>query len=63
MKAKDELNALKSEVEALNAKLAELTEDELKEVTGGFVPKTEPVMSPSGESSPFDCNGYFFKLD
>ena len=91
MNTKEELNALKEEVETLNKKLAELTEDELILVTGGateeglnghiyavptsevpnddpqiiggFVPKTEPVMSPSGESSPFDCNGYFFKLD
>ena len=35
MKTKEELNALKNEVEALNAKLAELNEDEMKEVTGG----------------------------
>ena len=91
MKTKEELNALKEEVETLNKKLAELSEDELQQVSGGateeglnghiyavrtsevpnddpqiiggFVPKTEPVMSPSGESSPFDCNGYFFKLD
>lgn len=35
MKTKEELNALKGEVKALNKKLAELTEDELKQVTGG----------------------------
>ena len=35
MKTKEELNALKEEFETLNAKLAELTEDELKEVVGG----------------------------
>ena len=35
MKAKEELNALKEEVEALNKKLAELTEEELTQVTGG----------------------------
>ena len=35
MKTKEELNALKNEVEALNKKLAELTEDELKQVIGG----------------------------
>ena len=35
MKTKEELNALKIEVEALNKKLAELTEDELKQVSGG----------------------------
>ena len=34
-KTKEELNALKEEVETLNKKLAELTEEELKQVTGG----------------------------
>ena len=38
MKTKEELNALKEEVETLNKKLAELTEDELEQVSGGFVP-------------------------
>ena len=36
MKTKEELNALKTEVEAMNKKLAELTEDELAQVTGGW---------------------------
>ena len=35
MKTKEELNALKEEVDTLNKKLAELTEDELILVTGG----------------------------
>ena len=35
MKTKEELNALKEEVETLNKKLAELTEVELKMVSGG----------------------------
>lgn len=35
MKTKEELNALKNDVEALNKKLSELTDDELKEVAGG----------------------------
>ena len=35
MKTKEELNALKEEVETLNKKLAELSEDELAEVAGG----------------------------
>ena len=35
MKTKEELCALKEEVNALNAKLAELSEDELKMVSGG----------------------------
>ena len=41
MKTKEELNALKGEVETLNKKLHELTEEELAEVTGG-VPKLIP---------------------
>ena len=35
MKTKEELNALKEEVETLNKKLAELTEEELAQVAGG----------------------------
>ena len=35
MKTKEELNALKEEVETLNKKLADLTEEELAQVTGG----------------------------
>ena len=35
MKTKEELNALKKEVESLNKKLAELTDEELAQVTGG----------------------------
>ena len=37
MKTKEELNALKEEVETLNEKLAELTEEELAQVAGGMV--------------------------
>ena len=47
MKTKEELNALKNEVEAMNVKLAELSEEELKEVTGGFIPPYPPTrLSP-----------------
>lgn len=35
MKTKEELYALKEEVEAMNKKLHELTEEELAQVTGG----------------------------
>lgn len=42
MKTKEELNELKEEVEAVNKKLAELTEDELAQVTGGGVPCPPP---------------------
>ena len=37
MKTKEELNALKEEVETLNEKLHELTDEELAQVAGGFV--------------------------
>ena len=36
MKTKEELNALKNEVEALNAKLAVLTDEEMMQVIGGI---------------------------
>lgn len=36
MKTREELNALKNEFEALNAKLAELTGEELEQVMGGI---------------------------
>ena len=35
MKTREELNALKEELNAMGKKLAELTEEELNEVTGG----------------------------
>ena len=35
MKTKEELNAIKTEVEMLNKKLTELTDDELEQVSGG----------------------------
>ena len=35
MRTKEELNALKEEMETLNEKFAELTEDELTQITGG----------------------------
>ena len=38
MKTPEELNELKEEVEALNKKLHELTEEELAQVSGGVLP-------------------------
>ena len=35
MKTKEELTAIKEEVETLNRKLAELTDEELEHITGG----------------------------
>ena len=39
MKAKEELNALKEEVETMNKKLHELTDEELAQVSGGVEPR------------------------
>ena len=48
MKTKEELNALKAELEDLNAKLRELSDDELEQVAGGFtsppIPKDKKIM-------------------
>ena len=46
MKTREELNALKEEVENLNKKLAELTEDELKQVAGGTPPNLPATTLP-----------------
>ena len=40
-KSKEELNALKEEVETVNKKLAELTDEELELVSGGAVDNTQ----------------------
>ena len=59
MKTKEELNALKEEVEALNKKLAELTEEELKAVSGGgFSPCSNCPHSRHCDSTPEDCGRY-----
>ena len=46
MKTKEELNALKEEVEAVNEKLRELTEEELEQVTGGVAHVYLQYFSP-----------------
>ena len=40
MKTVEELKSLRGEIETLNKKLAELTEEELEQVSGGF--QTDP---------------------
>ena len=40
MKTEEELNALKGEVETLSKKLRELTDEELAQVSGGYVVST-----------------------
>lgn len=48
MKTKEELNAIKNEVEAVRKKLAALTDDELAQVSGGdFIPEFGyPTIEP-----------------
>ena len=52
MKTKEELNALKEELENMNKKLADLTEEELAQVAGGVQPDTEQRYD--GQSCPKD---------
>ena len=57
MKTPEELNALKKEVEALNKKLVELTEEELAQVTGGVLPFSDETVfqgSSSKTESPIE---------
>ena len=56
MKTKEELNALKEEVETLNKKLHELTDEELAQVSGGDEPPDfyyERVVAPGAHVTEF----------
>ena len=57
MKTKEELNALKDEVETLNEKLAELTEEELAQVSGGWVYR-DIEISLESENGEEEKQGY-----
>ena len=46
MKSKEELIALREEVKTLKRKLAELSAEELKEVTGGLTTQQEDAKNP-----------------
>ena len=54
MKTKEELTAIKAELDNLKGKLAELSEEELEEVTGGTVPEL-----PATTLEPWAYNGMF----
>ena len=45
---KEELNTIKKEIEILNKKLAELTEEELAQVTGGATGGLKPFSGEKG---------------
>ena len=51
MKTKEELNALKEEVETVSKKLHELTEDELAQVPGGSIGRMDNVFEGSAAVS------------
>ena len=53
MKSKEELNALKKEVETVNEKLHELTDEELAQVSGGVL----SVANLHNIARPGDGNG------
>ena len=48
MKTKEELNALKEEVEALSKKLTGLTEEEMEQIAGGWTYWLPKKMSEDG---------------
>ena len=48
MKTKEELNALKEEVETLNKKLAELTDEELVQVSSGATGTVKAFNNENG---------------
>ena len=60
MKSSEELNALKEKVETLNKKLSELTEDELKQVSGGDIEITcDLIMQYIDAGNERMAAGYF----
>ena len=50
MRTAEELNAIKEEVENVNKKLAELSEEELKQVTGGLLPVLDCPLKNIGDN-------------
>lgn len=60
MKTPEELNALKAEIEAMNKKLAELNEEELKQVIGGT--GEEPDKGIFSDWCPYCGEGADFHL-
>ena len=63
MKTKEELNALKEEVETLNKKLHELTDEELEQVTGGEYPIVTELTDDLIESGEFLVPGECFSYN
>ena len=63
MKTKEELNALKEEVETLNKKLHELTDEQLEQVSGGAgqtVTSLEGLSCKSRDPNGHDLGSNFY---
>ena len=61
-KSKEELNALKEDVETVNKKLRELTPEELEQVTGGWVAAfgiADAKFASVAEGKPGDNAGFW----
>ena len=58
MKTKEELNALKEEVETVSRKLHELTDEELKQVSGGISSGYIYVCSVNARHYQSETDGY-----
>ena len=58
MDKKEKLNALKAEIETLNAKLAELSEDELALVFGGSIVQNSDgeKLNPEKDNTPSEAD-------
>lgn len=54
MKTKEERNAIKEEMETVNSKLRELTDEELKQVAGGK--ESGSGQTPQGKPTTFDTS-------
>lgn len=59
MKTKEELNVLKSELDSLNKKLAELSDEEMSFVTGGTDLSTAPEL-PATKLADSSYNNMFY---
>ena len=63
MKTKEELNALKKEVEAMNKKLHDLNDKELEQVTGGLDRKKIIYQEYCPKCGYIFCNKMIFKSE
>lgn len=62
MKTTEGLNAIRAEIESLNAKLAELTDQELEQVAGGF-PDSDRYNKEEYAQAGIIYNHHYFTFD